>query len=413
MAQSLDSLRDLLLDLIATHRKVDGDRVRDLGPDDWARILSMARQHRLEPLLYWRLKREHADAPAPADIRQALADSFRVAARGALLKQNELADVSRILRCAGIPFIALKGAFLAYAVYPNSAMRPLRDLDLLVRPADALRAYQALLDGGCRRFPQYMRDPQAALEDKKHLPQLESRSGAVCVEVHPRLLGPGRTGFESVDEAGIWERHIERTAGTETLWYLSPTDLLLHLIFHAAYDHKLNNGPLTLSDLYYLIQQGQIDWPLFWRLAAEGGWTKGCLLLLKMAERYYGDLPITYPPTPSSERADLDALVLNAAALTLRDFSEERDLTLLGAMGETSLRQRTRALLQRWSLHRTEIAKRHPGHASSAAVYAAYAVKAVRFAFTRVPQFLASSKSDTFRRDARRMAELDRWLVQR
>ena len=412
MAQSHDSLRDLLLDLIAIHRKVDADRVRALGAEDWARMLSMARQHRLEPLLHWRLKHEHADVPAPDEVRQALAASYRSAARGALLKQNELANVSRILRGAGIAFIALKGAYLAYAVYPNPAMRPLRDLDLLVRHDDALAAYQALLDGGCRRLPQYGRDPRAALADKKHLPQLLSQAGDICVELHARLLGPDRVGFEHVDDAGIWQRRIERRAGTETLWHLAPTDLLLHLIFHAAYDHKLNNGPLTLCDLYYLINKREIDWPLFWRLADEGGWTRGCLLLLKMAERYYGDLPIDYPPSTSSERADMDAIVASSAALTLRDFSEERDLTLLGAMGETSIHQRTSALLKRLSLHRTEISKRYPDGGASAGAYAAYVQKAARFAFTRVPAFLAHSKSDVFRRDARRMADLDRWLIQ-
>ena len=58
--------------------------------------------------------------------------------------QAHLAAFLRACAEAELPVIVLKGAALAETVYPRLGLRDFRDLDILVRPADAPRARAVL-----------------------------------------------------------------------------------------------------------------------------------------------------------------------------------------------------------------------------------------------------------------------------
>lgn len=412
MALPLEDLQHLLLDLISTHREVDAGRASQLSKDDWEVVLSMVRQHRLDPLLHWRLTHERSDVPVPDNFRETLADSFKQAALRALMMQRELLLLVRILSKAGIPCIALKGAYLAYTVYPHPALRPLRDLDVLIAKDKALDAYQALIDGGYRRPREYSGDPQAWMSVCQHLPPLQSSSGQVMVELHTRLIVPNGMHAMSVDESGLWERRVERRVAGESLAHLSPTDLLLHLIFHAVYQHRFSNGPLTLSDLSCLIRGTEIDWPIFWRLADQGGWTRGCLLLLRMTQRYFGDIPIDFPESTLSALESVDALlVATCSSLMLCDSHSHADMMLVEALAGKPLHRKLSILLGRVFPPSAQIAAFYPVSDNPLGVYFGYLSKGARLVSKRLPEFLANRRSGAFRSSARKMVELDRWLM--
>jgi len=184
----------------------------------------------------------------------------------------------------------------------------MRDVDFLVTNDQALDIFNLLLDHGYQRDMKYKGNLDTLLQAKKHLPPLFSPFGKVWIELHNRLSKPDQQGEDqelpSTDE-GLWSRRIYCELAGSSIPFLSPTDLLLHLCIHAVYDHIFDNGPLTISDLSLLIGKQDIDWQLFWQLAATGGWTKGCLLVLKITEHYGGSLDICWPgedvESPSEE----------------------------------------------------------------------------------------------------------------
>ena len=413
MTRPHEELQDLLLDLISTQREVAARRVSSLEEDDWGVILSKVRQHRLGPLLQWRLSREKADVPVPEDVRDALAVSFKKATLRALVLQRELLMIGRTLGDAGIPWVALKGAYLAFAVYPHPALRPLRDLDVLVAKERALSAYQALIDSGCRRLRGHRGDPEAPTAAAKHLPPLLSASGQVTVELHVRLTPPDCAHRWNADGAGVWGRLIERTVAGDSIPYLSPTDLLLHLTVHALYAHRFDNGPLVLTDVSYLVRGAEIDWPLIWRLADEGEWTRGCLLVLTVAQRYFGELPIDLPASASSELAGVRAHVVTCSSLMLRRLDLANDVRLAGALAERPARQKLSYLLSRAFPPRVRLASVYPVAADSRAIYLYYVANCVRLLTQRAPAIVASRKNAEVGQTARQLTELDRWLVAR
>lgn len=164
---------------------VGGARLQDFagfGLADWARLARLAELHRLEPLLHWR---HGALAEIPSDLRQRWRRAYRAARLTAVAQDADLSWCMALLDGAGCNPVALKGAFLARYAYPDPALRPMRDLDVLVPQAKARVAWDALLAAGCKP----LETPKIALADvirlEQHLPPLELPRGSV-LELHVR-----------------------------------------------------------------------------------------------------------------------------------------------------------------------------------------------------------------------------------
>ena len=233
----------------------------------------------------------------------------------------------------------------------------------------------------------------------------------MIVELHTRLIDSISVETTDGGQSGLWKRRIEKQVAGEPLSYLSPTDLLLHLVSHAVYTHRFDNGPLTLSDLYYLIRGAQIDWPLFWRLADHEGWTRGCLLLLTTMRRYFGDVPIDFQDSASSDLDGADALATACSSLMLRDLASRSDTLLAGTLAGRPIRQKLSILLGKIFPPRARIEAHYPASVDSLGIYFGYLTHSAIMISKRVPEFLASRRRVAFGADARKMAELDRWLI--
>lgn len=244
-----------------------------LGPDDWRLIDARAGDHRLRPLLHARA----AGWPVPAEIAARWRESHRRAQGRALAQRVALARIGKAFAAAGVRAAVLKGGAFVWGAGLDPALRPMRDLDLLIDAADAPRAV-ALLEG-----LGFTPDPATIGESDKHLPAMRAADG-VAVEPHLRL-------FDRFDRAGAardaafvaraWRRAEASVA--PGILALGPSDTLLHLILHAVLDHQFNNGPLLLFDLARLIDGGRIDWALFWEEAAALRATRACQLALGVA----------------------------------------------------------------------------------------------------------------------------------
>lgn len=173
------ALRRILIDLTVR----EPTELARLSAKDWVRLDAMAAQHRLQPLLH---AFHRDDGQIPDDIRAGWRAAHRSAAMVSLVQRADLAETAALLEAKGFAPIALKGSYLAWHAYPEPALRPMRDLDLLVEPEAVVPAFDCLQAAGYTLGEV----PEMPLADivrlEKHLPVLIAPRGTP-VELHHRL----------------------------------------------------------------------------------------------------------------------------------------------------------------------------------------------------------------------------------
>lgn len=387
---TLTALRRVLLALVGTGPVPDLSVLRER---DWLALDRLAAQHRLQPLLH----HQHRQTPGiPAAIAAGWAAAYRAQALLGLSRQAELTRTVALLRQAGLAPLALKGAWLSAHAYPQPALRPMRDIDLLLDPSTVVAAYDLLLVAGYRQLEPAALSLEQLLLTDKHLPPLLS-PGGTAVELHHRLWEPaGRLDHASpaAIDAAVRQAAVIEADG---IAYPAPLDMLAHLIVHAVYSHRLDCGPLLLADVDYLLRARAIDWSHFWDRAAAEGWRSGARLVLALVERWRGTGAVT---RTAAAGADVPSTVLEEAAdLLLQDLDSRHSAGFLA----TVRRQGWRGLADRLRGRTPSAAGPIQRELAGQGGFAAWARSRMR-----------RTASDLFRTDPRRqgqaLARLSQWL---
>lgn len=390
------------------------DRARPLSvaamhAEDWEELSRLARIHRLGPLLYERL----AGTPVFDAMPQGVSEKLRAAHRKHALRNlaiyRELATVTRILDAADIPSIALKGAFLARFSYPEPGLRPMRDLDLLLRPDEAVKAFDLLKAHGYR--PMFDGSPEAYFADRIHLPPLR-RPGGVTIELHHRLTPPEMAG-NGFEEA-LWARSIRRPLGGREVAFPCAEDMLLHLGIHATLDHQLDLGPLALVDVARLVETGQLDWAGFVQAVRSGAWQRAVLPLLYLAREHVGaSIPREVMAALGAEDGP-PAWLEAAEHLLFSDPAEHRllDYDVQEILYSAKLSQRLSMLAGAVFPPRSVIARHFPVSAASPMAYLYYPRRWYRLFTGKLPVLLRShvSREGALRQLAQQRRTLMKWL---
>jgi hypothetical protein len=195
------------------------------------------------------------------------------------LYSQALQRVLCALQDRGTAVIVLKGAALAETVYPCGAVRPMRDVDLLVRAEALSRVEDTLAAMGYRlaegahpkawwraqHFQLAFRKPEAPPFD-------------VPLEVHWHIDRPSRP--FAIELEGLWQRAIPATvAGVDTR-ILAPEDLLLHLCLHTCrhaggplHEGRMNLRLLSFCDLAAVVRHAtpRVDWAQLAQRAQQWG----------------------------------------------------------------------------------------------------------------------------------------------
>jgi len=113
-------------------------------PGEWAVLGQMAQDQGVAPLLNWTFTQAGWPASATPGPRSSLtAAYYQSVALNSVLYQ-ELEMILDALVTAQIPVIVLKGAHLATSLYPDLSLRPMHDLDLLIRKKSSSALEQCL-----------------------------------------------------------------------------------------------------------------------------------------------------------------------------------------------------------------------------------------------------------------------------
>lgn len=260
----------------------ESDRIR-LGAD-WDDLAVRAIVFGLAPQLHRRLMEWGAASGGgiviPPRSAAKLAVTYQANAKRNEAIYSQLAEVLRA--CAGnnLRPIALKGVHLAATVYPDPALRPMNDIDLLFTPAE-LPAAETLLEslgyggkhksaelgaGVTKHTSTFQRTDPSGLQDPKGLskptpnPYLSSASERM-IEPHVSLE-ESWFGLKVDITPGVRDRAVETMLGGQPCRVLAGEDLLLHLCVHFCF-HLIMGAPsmVQLTDLLAVthVRVGQPD----------------------------------------------------------------------------------------------------------------------------------------------------------
>jgi hypothetical protein len=150
---------------------------------EWEGVAVQAEAHGLAPLLYAHAR--SAGVQLPLAVKRKLQGLHLRHHHANQVRTGVLRDILSAYHAAGVPVLVLKGAALAHTVYPEPGLRPMSDLDILVREGDLCRA-QSLLTG--LGFDAPLPAGPALAHRHLALAALQVEGISIQVEIHHKLL---------------------------------------------------------------------------------------------------------------------------------------------------------------------------------------------------------------------------------
>jgi hypothetical protein len=253
---------------------------------EWEDIAAQAEAHGLAPLLYVHTRAAGVQPPPP--VKRKLQGLYLRHHHANQVRTGVLRDILSAYAAAGVPALVLKGAALSHTVYPEPGLRPMSDLDILVREEDLWRA-QSLLAGLGFDAPLPV-GPELA---HRHLAiaarQVEGLS--VLVEIHHKLLS------DYFDHAASFVRSLARPTSAPPERPAPPATGLAQVSAWArlggltAPPHPFDLAGLTAYTLSYEDTLGYLSRHL---ISHVNVWDFGRLIwvadIVSLAERYAAEI---------------------------------------------------------------------------------------------------------------------------
>ena len=344
----------------------------DTDPVDWQRRASAADPDKLviaaivlglAPLLHWQLSVWGLNLPPRAWAKLLAARSASAERQRAI--QTQLVEILEAGAQSQLTPIVLKGAFLAAHVYPEAGLRPMNDIDILVRPEELPQIEAVLLRLG---YAGHYKDPAEGARVVKHTSTFQ-RPGAASGMVNPYLnAGAERTvephvsleeswfGLRADITPGVWERSIETDFDGHAARALCPSDLILHLCIHLSF-HLIMGWPslVQLLDLRWVGRLlSEADWEQVSRRAIDRSAAGFIYAALRLAQAALA------APVPENVLAQLAAATPAAVRAHAGTLSAEDVMRRAQRPPLTTIRQRLarsvhdRAETARWAGTRRE-----------------------------------------------------------
>ncbi|RMF93795.1 MAG: hypothetical protein D6734_09290 [Candidatus Schekmanbacteria bacterium] len=280
---------------------------REGMPIDWEALVDLAAYHGVASIIYKNIK----------DIKPRFVDNsflseiesyyYGIAGKNT----NYFAEMDKILLTlndSGVDTILLKGAALGETVYNNIALRPIEDIDLLVKRFDFPAAKAAFKRWGYdvheKIFPSRIHK-EIEMERHKPFEKYESelhffdKKNRFFFDIHWNLLIVCESGIAEAIQLNmdkIWQRIKEISTGEAYAYTMSDEDNLIYLCLHLRERHfeKARSRLIWWYDVYMLLKQSlnTLDCAYFLNTVSEYGAEKSVFSIIKTVKTLFGiELP--------------------------------------------------------------------------------------------------------------------------
>jgi hypothetical protein len=266
----------------------------------WPVLVETARRHGLGPML-WHVLGDSGAETVDKTAWNSLVSEVQSGFVHQIYLEDARARIDAALKARGIRALWLKGIALARTVYPDPALRPMMDVDVLVPFEHRLAALAVVESLGYRRWGAYSFEdvPDLAHHFSYHFNLRGGTDDAISVELHFHLLDRIRNEpLLSTEQLAWFWTQAEATASPDSFLSLKPEAHLLYLCAHTILQHGEHDLNLSrIFDLHLLITKtsssaGQVDWDLLVDRALSLGWADAVSRALELTVLYFGtDVP--------------------------------------------------------------------------------------------------------------------------
>jgi hypothetical protein len=251
----------------------------------WDRAMMLAHWHRMPGMLYAFLRKPAESAVnVPESDMAHLRDHYRHNAVRNLFIGSEFARLARALHARDIDLMPLKGIALLGSVYRDPGTRYMADIDLLVRPSEAVRAQEAVLGMGYEAVGTDAVRVRTQ-EVHRHLPKLVHRQRRLAVEIHTHFVS-----LESplrFEISSVWQHSRMQELHGVKAPVPAPEHMLLHLCVHFFLDRRFTSlaSLRQLGDVAAVIgcSERAVDWDFFVQEVRRHGLTGPAYSVLSVA----------------------------------------------------------------------------------------------------------------------------------
>lgn len=204
---------------------------------DWEYVLSEAKRHRVAPLLYHSLRAVRSKIPVWffCEIERC----YLANACANLKSHKDAAEVYSALGAAGIGAMGLKGIHLSDRVYRTPSLRPLSDIDVLIRKKDLPAAIKAIGSIGYKPIGNQL-PMEVFLRHHFHL-TFARKGGSIPLELHWKLFDDYKTPYMEELTAEVWRNAVESSFSGVRVLEMSPEDQIIYLGLHLSKHGYMNN----------------------------------------------------------------------------------------------------------------------------------------------------------------------------
>jgi hypothetical protein len=253
-----------------------------LDESDWFAFFWLARRHGLGPLAFHHTGRAGIVGQMPHDVARLLRQEYCEAfVRNRRLEVETAAVVSALAR-RNVEIILLKGISLAARCYGDIALRPVRDIDILIQRHDLEDCAAALQEMGFAPEPHLGRRLDFDVLNSLQLSFL--RPDGVHVEPHLELSRSPvyRSGL---DVSALWARAERTTVAGAQSWRLALFDELRYLSEHFVIGHRARRL-LWLVDISALANSvSEDEWSRFTEETIERHLARPVIAALSQAQQ--------------------------------------------------------------------------------------------------------------------------------
>jgi len=226
---------------------------KELEQADPERIMNFAARNGVAPWCYHQLSGLNTNN----EVVQKLIKKLRMQYLQTLLMNQQkwkvFNDMNKLALANGISIIPLKGTALAFTLYPQESLRPMGDIDVLVKPGDIFRFREVLLEKGASQ----LNVPISKLHEQvhAHIPALSWQN--TMIEPHQRLFALGSK--FNMPNTDLFHHAIESSkySGLKIFDDLMQT---YHLCSHTFKGYKMGGMRLGwLLDIALMLERNESD----------------------------------------------------------------------------------------------------------------------------------------------------------